>query len=195
MAAIDRMAAAWSAGIVVVAIGAALAASLAGPESTVGDELPAQKDLETNIVNPVGLGSTSGDELPAQSAMCEAGGHVWSGELGVCYVITARTCEESLAKSEPAVPGSEPVQHPPTGTASGGAEPTIINDRAMQSAICESRGDRMIEGTDSCAGWILLAWKVSTVTVCEGSREKPGCEDPILQHCTYHIDIVDQETG
>ena len=71
MAAIDRLAALWSAAIVVVAVGVTLAMSSAGPE-------PAGTDIDPT----------------APSALCESHGYEWSEKYDYCHMRNFDLCRE-----------------------------------------------------------------------------------------------------
>ncbi len=71
MAAIDRLAALWSAAIVTLAVGVTLAMSSAGPE-------PAGTDIDPT----------------APSALCESHGYEWSEKYDYCHMRNIDLCRD-----------------------------------------------------------------------------------------------------
>jgi len=147
MAAVDKMAAVWSAGIVAAAVGVALAASYAGSGPAAGGEGP--------------------------SALCESQGHNWDEDLGYCFISLPSACEalggemvkgdlRALAPDDTFSDDEyfDVCQLAGSGPAAGGEGP---------SALCESQGHDWIEGFGYC--------NMGVPSVCEALEGETICAD------------------
>jgi len=162
MAAVDKMAAVWSAGI--VAVGVALVVSLAG------------------------TGSTADDEPLAPSARCESGGHEWNEEFEFCRISWFSLCEDlggKMVRGDPRAFTQDGTYAPidvqvckfaDHETASGG-------ESISPQALCESGGHEWNEEFEHCS--------MVYSSVCESLGGKFGCEpsDSLFPDSPLKLDV------
>jgi len=161
MAAVDKMAAVWSAGIVAAAVGVALAASYAGSEPT------------------------AGSESPSPSALCESQGYDWIEGFGYCDISIPSVCEalggEMVRGDLRALAPDDTFPDDAYFSVCelAGSEPTAGGEGPSPSALCESGGHYWIEGFGYC--------DIVVPSVCEALGGETICADPDALYPDYNL--------